>query len=972
MFESLIVAITESIIISCTKTVCQKISLRLKKYKIKKELKAKLQDDILNKHGDMTYYNDLDSFLVSEEFANKLLSHCFHPGALPLKSINAYLTYLSEKFVDKYPTHFIAKSYIYQDLYTLAKLIFDIVNDYSKDETARLVVSQLKEAFNEHYTLLSEQNEKIIDLLKEGLPLPKEDNIADFKDKGKINLYKSSLTSQYICQSQYINRSIYTENDKSQSSVECLLNDKRIVLLGDPGSGKTYESINVLKQICTNNMFESYIPIYIKLMEYGIVYGSISDFIKSQLRPYYGELTDRQLTQELSTDKFIIILDGVDEILDAGARIKFFADINQMINTTSAYYYITSRINPYHNNIKNVIEYRIKDLTQEQILNELHKNGITASYSRQYYELFANPLFLQIGINVLKNISGKLYNKSQLFSAYIEEVCYKRDLTKSLPEGVFKNYHNILMSIGQLAFDTFEKPCLSVAEFDEFFGAKDKSFTTNNICDVFRIDIFKVGNIVSFSHKQFKEFFAAYYLIKKYDVQKNGDIYLELIKSDRWQEVMVFAAGLITDIDNQNVFLDMMLINNLKTYIQCVKHKNDLSATYEKLSNEDYTNKYLETIYNSYTLLIKTYFQNINTQFEPFKIKTAGADENKKVCLVGSISQDRKHLHFWFDWKDISETPIQIISESDMPNAHKDLERRAFIEGRRIVTHSVNLELSNLMGDSARQVVIDIIYSNLKDILDNCNLFESDHILYEKLCAQTKGIKLLKDKSIHEIAAWATNYVQKAYENFDSSHGAILAGVRYNKTDVINLMNIANYLDSREGTHENLSLPQPDLPLKSEWIWSVYSDERVKDRLKSFFLWRQIGFHEMVENNFPKMKDYFSLSKDSPYRYRIHIKFKDADDFSSDPSITYYRLSVDTNESIVPEIITDEPYPEFHDESLFKQIMQSFHNNGKERSGASITSAGFKMTLTSSKHSGMPLTSTIYEDFKKSFKELFE
>ncbi len=971
MFESLIVATAESVIISCGKTIYQRISLRLKKRKIKKELKVKLQNDILKKHGDMTYYNSLDSFLVSEDFANKLMSHCFQPGALPFKSINAYLIYLSEKFVNKYPIHFIEKSYIYQDLYSLSKLVFDIVNDYSNDETARLVISQLKEVFNEQYTLLSEQNDKILDLLNERLPIPK-DNIADFTNKDTINLYKSSLTSQYICQSQYINRSIYTENDMSQSSVECLLRDKQIVLLGDPGSGKTYESIKVLKQICTNTMFESYIPIYMKLMEYGIVYGSIFEFIKLQLRPYYGELTDEQLTRELSTDKFIIILDGVDEILDAGARIKFFADINQMINTTSAYYYITSRINPYHNNIKNVIEYRIKDLTQEQIQNELQKNGITTSYSRQYYELFANPLFLQIGINVLKNTRGKLYNKSQLFSAYVEEVCYKRDLTKQLPETIFKNYHNILISIGQLAFDTFEKPCLSIAEFDEFFGVKNKDFTTNNICDVFRIDIFKVGNSISFSHKQFKEFFAAYYLVKKYDIHQNSEIYLDLMNSAHWQEVLVFAAGLITDIDDQNVFLDMMLSNNLKTYIQCVKHKNDLSASYEALSHEEYSNKYLATIYKSYALLIETYFQNINTQFEPYKIKTDGADINKKVCLVGSISQDRKNLHFWFDWKDESENSIQIIPESDMPSAHKDLERRAFIEGRRIVTRSVNLELSNLMGDSARQVVIDMVYNNLKDILDNCKLFESDHILYEKLCTQTRQIKLLKDKPLHEIATWATNHVQKTYENFDSSDGGMLAGVHYNKVDVINLMNIANYLDSRGGTHETLSLPQPDLPLASGLIWSFYSNERVKERIKIFFLWRQIGFHEMVENNFPKMKDYFSLSKDSPYRYKIHLKFKDTDDFSSDPSITYYRLSVDTNESIVPEIITDEPYPEFHDESLFRQIMQSFRNNGKEKNGASITSAGFKMTLTSSKHSGMPLTSTIYEDFKKSFKELFE
>ena len=95
MFESLIVATAESVIISCGKTIYQRISLRLKKRKIKKELKVKLQNDILKKHGDMTYYNSLDSFLVSEDFANKLMSHCFQPGSLPFKSINAFLIFLS-------------------------------------------------------------------------------------------------------------------------------------------------------------------------------------------------------------------------------------------------------------------------------------------------------------------------------------------------------------------------------------------------------------------------------------------------------------------------------------------------------------------------------------------------------------------------------------------------------------------------------------------------------------------------------------------------------------------------------------------------------------------------------------------------------------------------------------------------------------------------------------------------------------
>ena len=81
--------------------------------------------------------------------------------------------------------------------------------------------------------------------------------------------------------------------------------------------------------------------------------------------------------------------------------------------------------------------------------------------------------------------------------------------------------------------------------------------------------------------------------------------------------------------------------------------------------------------------------------------------------MVGSISQDRKHLHFWFDWKDETENNILMLSESDLTSAHKDLEKRAIMEARRIVIRSVNLERSDLMGDSARQVAIDMIYNNL-------------------------------------------------------------------------------------------------------------------------------------------------------------------------------------------------------------------------------------------------------------------
>lgn len=972
MFNALIVSIAEGVIISCGKNLFGKISLWLKKGKIKEELETKLCSMINSNHGDEIYFNSLDSFLTEERFSKKIISYCFQPAESPFNSINAYINYLSIKYTDKKPEYLYVKSRIFQDLLSLSKVIFEIINDYTGNETARLVITNLGENFDEQLAQLSQQNEKIYNLLSERLP--KTDNTTvDFNDQDSINLYKASLISRYVNHTNYLGRNIYTENDIAQTSVQCLLKDKRIVLLGEPGSGKTYEAVNLLKVVCTDVDFERYIPIYMNLVEYGVAHNSISEYIQKQLKNHFGIISEEQITQILATDKLIIILDGVDEITQEDNRVKFYADINQLLFYTNTYYYITSRTNPYHRNIDNVVEYKIESLTEEQICAELQKNGVNIDIDKQYKALFSNPLFLQIGIKVLKTSSGKIYNKNQLFNAYIEEVCYKRDQKKQLAKRVETNYYKMLMSIGDLAFNTFEKTFLSIAEFDEFFGSKDKDYTTNNICDVFRIDIFKIGENIMFSHKQFKEYFAAYYLVKKYNVNKNRELYYSLMKNEIWQEVMVFAAGLIADIDNQNMFLDMILESNLRTYLDCLKHKNDLSDSYEKLSHQEYAINYLKTLYNSYTLLIESYFSNIYKQFPPFKSKEESEENKKKVCLIGSMSEDRKHLYFWFDWMDISEETIQLFDKADMPTAFKDMEKRAIWEGRNIITQGVNLERSNLMGDSARQVAINIAYDSIKKILEKYKLYESDYILYEKLCSQTKDIKLLRDKSITEIAEWATDYVGKTYEAFDSSNGAILAGIHYNKVDVINLMNIANHLASRNGTHERLALPQPDLPLTSGWIWDVYSNERVQERLRAFFLWRQISFHEMVENNFPRMKDYFPLCKDYPYRYRIHLKYKDTNEYASRPSITYYHICVKDDEDKTPEIITSEPYPNINNEEIFNLIMSSYSSNGKEIESFSVAESGFDLTLTSN-HSGanMPLASVVYDDLKSNFKKLFE
>ena len=974
MFEGVVLDIVEKIFSVVGKGIMNKISFYYKKNKAKKVLLKKVQDIGTKRDIELGYLNQLDSFLVSEDFVQNLVNFSFTPGEFTYKSISTYLKFLLEKFIDGNEELNTKKNLIYEDLYSLSEIVLSTFNDFSHNETVRLAVINIREPIQEQLKVISEQNQKIFQVMETSLGV-QNNQCFQADNEEVLRAYKASLTALFIDQTSYLARDVYTKDNQLYSSIDSLLRDKRIILLGDPGSGKTYESINLIKELCLDEKYNDYIPIFVKLLEYGIVYDSIFDYIKSRLAPFWIGITDEKIQKALCENKFIIVLDGIDEIVDINNRIKFYSEVNDLLCNTNAYFYITSRINAYTGNIQNVHEYRIKDLSQIQIREALVKNDIRIPFQPEYYELFTNPLFLNIGIEVLKGSNTKFYNKSQLFNAYFEEVCYKRDKAKLLTARRVRNCFSVLMTIGSLAFKTFEKSVLSISEFDEYFASQQSEYTAITVYDLFRIDIFKIDSTISFAHKQFKEFFAAYYMVKTFNSSNHRNIYENLMKDENWQEVMNFVSGLISDIDEQNCFLDLMLEMNLKTYIRCVKFKNDLSNDLMKLNHSEYSKYYLHTLYRSYMLIIEHYFNDVYELFPPFKSKNECSSQGKKICLVGSISSDRKRLDFWFDWKDNNAESVQLIESKDISVEYTNLEKRAAIERRDIITKSINLELSRLMGDSARHVANEEIYSNITTALDRRSLFESDYIIYEKLRSLIRNEKTFKDMTLREISEWTNNYIEETLDFFNKeSHVGELVGIQYGNINVLDLQKIANYLVEKNKTDMELSLPPADLPMKSGYVWNMFSDKQVINRLKTFFSWRQESFHDMVNWNFPVMKNYFSLSRDFPYKYRILIKFhENSEERFSEPSIKYYRIAIGQAENNTPDVIVQQQESDVSDVEIFKGIRSSFQKNGKVSERETLTTTGFTMTLYSLRTAGnTPLTDCVYDDLQEEFKNLFK
>ena len=717
--------------------------------------------------------------------------------------------------------------------------------------------------------------------------------------------------------------------------------------------GKTFEAIKLSQMILTDKNFDNYIPIFLRANLYKTSFDNLEEGIKEQLRPFTKTDTDKYYEDNIN-DNIMLIIDGLDEVTD---KSKYRSLINE-INRFAALYpkmfsFITCRINQFHNDLSNYKDFILNPLTDWEIRGYLQKNKINENkFSKNYFELFKNPFLLNLAINVYSQNEkfSKFYNKSK----FLEQCCLflagKRDEEKELDIPNINSF-KLFSEIGRIAFENFDKNSYTQVEFDELFSSL---FSASEVFSKFRNEIFVAGQDYEFKHRLFKEYLIAFYLNKAYPFcDDNFAFYKQIIDNDAYFEILSFVSGMITDIKTQNLFFDFLLEKNFKLFLYCITAKNDLSDQLQKQSFEEFSELYINTFFETYIKTLNLYFPCIVDRFDPMP----GIDINKEICCFGCFSENRRLFYYWFDRISKPSKRVFIISPNEFREADFQHTENCKNDQRTYRTNTINLSLSRLEGDSARYLAIREVYTNLKRILEEHLLIESEYITCEYILIIKNCFReTCNDNCISDIYKHFTEKLEKDSILQNGQRCKISA---YNDVRVDTVLNKLEKLKSHNFDLNSFPLPVRDQNPEKGYIEECYSKTEMKKYMSNFFYYSQLAYKEMVESNFSMIKQYLSLYLDIPYQTVYNLEADERDCFYN--GVSYYHISSKIIER--PCLRNDNiTYEDFYNEMI--------QNSNKMHS--SYLCSSILANFIPGSYYQFPFARYVYDLIQKEIDELFK
>ena len=402
-----------------------------------------------------------------------------------------------------------------------------------------------------------------------------------------------------------------TTKNKELSITQVFLDAKHIVVLGDPGAGKSLLIKYLLVKLLQKNSEDiglkkigNHIPFRIELRKYNEERNtkSVLEYLSGLLsKEYQINLSSEKLNNFLLINPSLFFFDGLDEIFDLSHKLSVKETIEQFITIYPLVKCIlTSRFIGYHdvkfdsNHFNDFSIINFKHDQQIELINKFYTTQILNQIKRREYisscitelneideDLKSNPLILSLILILYQNNLTIPDSKLEVYEACTNtlvdtldanakelkinlKIKNKRRTFGNLAYWQYKCLTNNEMVTHENAIKITTQYLLEKEEFDDFETAEEAAKEFLKYAE--RRSIYFEDN---FTHKTFLEFFTADFIYIKFqaknDIEGRDKIISEYIANPFWNIVFELLIAKIDKDQEDYEILDKLIKKQLKT-----------------------------------------------------------------------------------------------------------------------------------------------------------------------------------------------------------------------------------------------------------------------------------------------------------------------------------------------------------------------------------------------------------------------
>lgn len=381
--------------------------------------------------------------------------------------------------------------------------------------------------------------------------------------------------------------------------LEAVARSSKLMVLGKPGSGKS-TFLKFLAIRCNQGELQpERIPIFLELKAFARNASkknnfSLLNYISEELR--ICEISDRQMETLLYEGRFLILLDGLDEV-----KKEAFDTVLSEVSDFSTIYFrnqfvISCRTATYHSQFEHFINVEIADFNREQIENfakkwfvaiarNSTKEGLIKATqfleklylpeNQQIRELAVTPILLNLICLVFQDKGDFPSKRSKLYEQGLDILLQRWDESRNIKRD--EAYRHLSLEdkkelLSYVAFITFERGdyffeedqiqqriadylrILPDTQTESRILKRDSKAVLKSIEAQHGLLVERARGIYSFSHLTFQEYFTARQIFFHFDTQALKHLFINLTES-RWQEVFLL---LVEMTDNPDEILLLM------------------------------------------------------------------------------------------------------------------------------------------------------------------------------------------------------------------------------------------------------------------------------------------------------------------------------------------------------------------------------------------------------------------------------